>query len=416
MTKAALTHSSSAHSDVLIIGGGVLGCALGYYLSRDPALQITLLERQTLGSGTTSFAAGLLTKARPTPQVRALVSETFAAIARLNEEGIDIPFNQVGSLHIGCSDSARAQVSRTAELAQLQQDPVQWLQAEQVSQRCPWLQVPGDCAAALLPHDGFIDPYQLCMAYAQGARRQGVNLRQYSAVQRLLRDGQRITGVELEQGEQLLARWVIDAAGPWSTALAYEQDLFLAMAPVRSHYWITASSPLFPSQSPMVILPDALAYARPEVGGLLFGLRDQHPVYASPAQLPVDIRGFSFGEDDEGWEALAAGFSALQAFFPALQQLPMAHHVSNISSYTPDGLPLLGQVGDVEGFIAATGCSGAGVSLSGGIARLISADISGHSRWLDRQAFSPNRFGRVDPMCDEFQRRCALARANKRTG
>ncbi|OPX55933.1 4-methylaminobutanoate oxidase (formaldehyde-forming) [Oceanospirillum multiglobuliferum] len=408
---------------VIIIGGGVLGCSAAYALSQHPHLDVTLLEANTLASATTSYAAALLTRARQQPVLADLVRETFNTIQALGEKlGQPLPYRQVGSLHIGSDAASLAQLEQTAATAKQQKLKTEWLSVFDAQQKAPWLALPTDAKALYLPEDGFIDPYQLATAYGQVARLQGCRIRQNQRVKQLLQQGDRVTGVELVSGERLYADYVVDAAGPWATALAKQVGVNLAMASVRSHYWITDQRQTVPMGSPMVILPQAKAYARPEVGGLLFGLRDETPVYCSPNQLPNQLDGFSFGQDEQGWQALEAGYESLLPFFPELNDAKIEHYISGISSYTPDGLPLLGYFQAdsgtplIKGFLVMTGCSGAGIGLSGGLGRLIAELIQGKQTFTDLSALQPHRFGQIDPYDDQFQRRCALARCQKRSG
>lgn len=416
---------------IIIIGGGILGCSAAYALSKQPNCQITLFESNTLAAATTSYAAALLTRARQKTVIADLVRETFIAIEELDQLlGQKLPYNPVGSLHLGTEPESRQQVEQMAQVAAQQNLRVDWLSAHKAMALCPWLDLPEDTLAALMPDDGFIDPYQLAIAYAQGAKaltRQpesssSLEIHQSCRVERILQQGDKVIGVELANGKQVFADVVIDAAGPWSTMLARQVGINLAMAPVRSHYWITEALDSVPTNSPMVILPDARAYARPEVGHLLFGLRDYHPIYASPDKLPQDLAGFSFGQDEQGWEALEDGYGAFSRFFPGLNQTGIEHYISSISSYTPDGAPLIGFLKDsqgkvlLEGFIAMTGCSGGGIGMSGGMGRLVSELALGQRAYTDIKPLAIERFGAIDPLDENFQRQCALARCGKRSG
>lgn len=424
----------SEKTEILIVGGGILGCSTAFALSQYPNCRITLLEANTLAAATTSSAAALLTRARHKKVIADLVRETFGAMEQLNQL-LDqpLPYNKVGSLHIACSEESRQQLDSMATLAAAQDLPVHELSRDEVRKKSPWLALPQGADALLLPEDGFIDPYQLATAYRQGAalraKASGASLKiqQNTRIRQILRQSEstgadRVTGVQLADGQMLNADIVIDAAGPWSTLLAREVGVDLAMAPVRSHYWITGKLASVPADSPMVILPDARAYARPEVGHLLFGLRDYQPVYTSPEQLPDELSGFSFGTDPEGWQALEEGYEDIARFFPEIDRVPVEHYISGISSYTPDGNPLVGLLTDatgrrqLEGFIALTGCSGGGIGMSGGLGRLAAELALEQTTFTDISPLALNRFGVVDPLNDDFQRRCALARLAKRSG
>lgn len=409
--------SPSQHPDVVIIGGGILGCSIASYLSRTPGLSVVVLERHGLGEQTTSHAAALLTRVRPHRELTRLVMETFRAIDALGEAVSEpLPLRRVGSLQVATSEPGRRQIEQIAGRAAEVGVAAYGISADEAMERAPWLTLDQHTAALWLPDDGYIDPYSLCMAYAVQARRQGVRFRLQQSVSDLLQRGSRVTGVRLASGECIHAGTVIDAAGPWSTALARQLGVNLGMAPIRSHYWISAPHPRIPSDAPMTILPDSGAYARPEVGGLLFGLRDEQAVFARADRLPDSLNDYCFDVDPTGDEALASGYQGLRQQCAILDELPLAHYVSNISSYTPDGFYLLGAMPGVDGFMAATGCSGAGIGMSGGIGRFMAELVTGQPPFVSPEPFRLDRFGAIDSFDPTFIRRCAEARARKRTG
>ncbi len=409
--------STANHPDIVIIGGGILGCAIARYLSRTPGLSVTVIERHGLGEQTTSHAAALLTRVRPHRELTDLVMETFQAIDELGESaGEPLPLRRVGSVQVAAEAPGKQQIEQTAQRAAEVGVVAETICADEAQRRAPWLKLNSDTAALWLPDDGYIDPYTLCMAYAAEARRNGVRFYQRQTVTDILQQDSRITGVRLASGETLFAGTVIDAAGPWSTALAKQLGVNLGMAPVRSHYWISAPHPRIPADGPMTILPDSGAYARPEVGGLLFGLRDSQTVCARPDRLPDSLHDFRFDVDPTGEAALAAGYEALHGQVPMLDELKLAHYISNVSSYTPDGFYLLGAMPGVDGFLAATGCSGAGIGMSGGIGRFIAELATGQTPFVAPERFRLDRFGAIDSYDPDFIRRCAEARARKRSG
>jgi len=405
------------HPDVVIIGGGILGCSIARYISRLPGLSTVVVERHGLGEQTTSYAAAVLTRVRTHQVLTGLAMETFRAIEELGEARNEpLPLRKVGSLQVSAQLDGQQQIEQTAQQAAEAGVSAELIDIQDAMQLAPWLDLTPDTAALWLPDDGYIDPYSLCMAYAAEARRNGVEFRLKQTVSGLLQHGSRVTGVSLANGEVISAGIVIDAAGPWSTELARQVGIHLGMAPVRSHYWISAPDPRVPSNGPMTILPDSGAYARPEVGGLLFGLRDTQSVVAHPGALPESLQGFRFDTDPTGECALEDGYPSLRSQLFLIDDLSLAHYVSNISSYTPDGFYLLGPMPGIDGFIAATGCSGAGIGMSGGIGRLISELVVDQPTFVNREPFRLDRFGAFDSYDPDFIHRCAEARARKRTG
>lgn len=407
---------ATKHVDVAIVGGGVLGCATAYFLARKGGLSIAVFERNMIGAATTSRAAGLLCRNRPTPIERRMVRDTLAAFDALGEFMDEpLPVHRVGSLWVAESEETAAAFAATAETLAAEGDRVECATAGEAGRRAPWLAADHVSAFLFFPDDGFVDPYLVGTAYARAARRLGATIHEGVEVTGVTAAGGRVTGLSTTDGA-VSAGVVVDAAGPWASRLARPLGVALAMAPVRSHYWITAPADAFPTDGAVVIMPDASAYARPEVGGLLFGLRDRVSAVADPNDLPSDLSGFAFDDDYEGWGALAENGAAFTALCPALESTPVAHYVSGPSAYTPDGKFVIGTVPGLDGFVAAAGCCGAGIGHSGGIGRAAAALAGGETPPYDLTMFDPARFGAFDPFDPAFLQRCAAARSSKKAG
>lgn len=267
-----------------------------------------------------------------------------------------------------------------------------------------------------MPEDAFQDAYVLANSYARCASRRGVKIWQNAEVTNIHHKGARIEGVQLGE-TSISSPIVIDAAGAWANLLSLKLGIPLPMAPVRSNYWITETNPLlFPPEQPITILPDASAYARPETGALLFGLREKTSAHFHPQELPADLHGFTFGDPEDKWSILVDQGPKLHRFFPEFDKIGIAHYISGVSTYTPDGLFILGNLSEMEGFYAATGCSGAGVAASGGMGRAIAELVSGQSPFCSLDSFRIDRFGKIDPLSTSFRQICADARSNKTSG
>ena len=267
-----------------------------------------------------------------------------------------------------------------------------------------------------MPDDAFMDAYVLANAFVLAAKKYGAEIIQYTNVEGLITEGSNVLGVKTKEGN-IESDFVVDAAGAWSNLLSLQAGIGLPMTPVRSNYWITSANPeLFSRQQPIVILPDASAYTRPESGALLFGLRESKSVHFDPRNLPEDLTGHVFGDPEDQWNILIEQGGRLQRFFPKFEEIQIQHYIAGVSTYTPDGMFVLGGLPETKGFLAATGCSGAGVAVSGGMGRIISEMVMGVDTFCDVEPFRIDRFGIVDPLSQEFRQHCADARSNKKSG
>lgn len=395
--------------DVIVVGGGIIGAASAYYLA-EAGQKVLLLERRNLMTGTTSQAASVLIRHRPHPAVSKMVGETFAQIDRFErEEGGCTGFKAVGCVHVGSSKEDLFESSQG-----LTPEPIRDLDKADLKQLLPWLRLKDSETACFVETDGYVDSYSLGMAYVKAARKAGAELREHAPVDALIKDERgQVIGVE-SKGQPVLAHKVVLACGPWTNELLKTISApVMPMAPVRSQYWMTGADALFESGQAICLIPGAKAYTRPDTTHLLFGLRDDAVAYANPQDLPNDIHAYAFHNDPEGWEALEAGFESLADYIPAMNELSIKHYAAGVSSYTPDGKYIIDTVPGFETVIVAGGCSGAGIATSAGFGRLVSELVLDQEPFAELSSFRFDRFGPVEDN-DEFRRRCAMARSNKR--
>lgn len=412
---------------VVIVGGGILGLSTAYYLQTSGLAQVTVLEAGSFAAATTSQAAALLTRARTELSDGLMVDETHRVIKQF-EQDFKQPFMQ----RHGCIHIASQGENFQAELSNLQAHHQQskardiksrWLNAAEIKQQLPWLAINKEDLGLHYPDDGHADPYLLANFYLKAAKDAGANMHQGIRIKQLLKSNGKISGVRSNNNEDWIADAVLIAAGPWSSVLASQHNVKLAMAPVRSHYWITDNQTQVKPSQAMAIVPNSKVYFRAENNGLLFGVRDSQICIADPRHLSKSQQGIHthrFENDENGWLALEENWQGLIETCPLLETAQLNHYISGISSYTPDSLPLLGPSDEWENLFIATGCSGAGIAWSGGIGRLLSEQILGQKTFVDDQRYRINRFDNqienVDPMDATFRQICAQARSNKKTG
>jgi len=401
--------------DTIIIGGGIIGCSIAYHMARAGNASVLLLERNALASGATSRAAALLTQVRAKIHQIPLVIRTYAAIEELEARlGESLGLRRTGSLHIAASAGRREEVLHLVHIAEQHSIPFVRLDPPDAERLVPWLDPSTATEMLFMPDDAVIDPYLLANGYARAARSHGVVIRSGVEVSGLLLNGA-IRGIRTREGA-ILARRVVDASGAWAGLLAWEAGVRLPMAPVRSHYWITGPEASYPCDMPYVILPDASAYIRPELGGLIIGLREPHSLSVDPRTLPPDITGMTFADESEAQDILIEGSQGLRRLFPTLDDARFHKFIAGLSTYTPDGEFIIGPVASLPGYIVATGCCGAGIAASGGFGLAVAELVAGRSSSFDLVPFRLERFGVIDPVSEEFRNRCAAARSAKVSG
>jgi glycine oxidase len=357
--------------DVLIIGGGVIGCAVAYVLAR-AGIGVRLLEQHRVGAHASGGAAGLLAVHAERmdegsfEQLALASRDLFRTYApRLQEEtGIDIEFQQHGLLML--IEPERAAAARAAEQ---RSQHLRWLEPIEVCELEPAL---GTRWGALFsPQDGQVNSGRLTQALAEAAARHGAQIDEGVVVTGLLVDGERVCGVQSSAGH-IHAALVIIAAGPWSGLLGDAICCPIPVSPVKGQL-------VWARMRPLVL---------------------RRPVYAPGCYLaPKYTQGIVIGatEEDTGFDehptlgAVADLIAAAIEVCPTLRDAEFTRVWASLRPCSADGLPLIGPVPERQGLFLATGHFRNGILLSLITAELIANWVLEQPQPFDVSPFLPSR-------------------------
>lgn len=403
--------------DVIIIGGGLLGCATAYQLAKRKAGSILLVDGNDIASQASSRAACLLTRARTKPGLMEMVQETYDCIAEIEAmTGDNLGLQVCGSVTTASSDASLKGLEELEAAATSFGIPNERIDSRRLKELLPWINPDAVGTATYMPTDAFIDSASLCQGYAHAAAMLGVTLRPNRKVAEITTEAGRVTGVRLADGTELKADIVVNAAGAWANLLMRPLEIGLPFTPVRSHFWITSTdAERFPVNHPFTVIPDARAFTRSDVGALIIGLRESCCQAFDPSTLTDKLEDFDFNEAAK-WTVLDECAPLLKDYLSDIDTLPIAHYMAGPSCYVPDAKFVIGPLPKYAGLYAVAGCCGGGVACGGGMGRLAAELITGETTFVDAALFDPMRFGEVDPFSPEFQKRCADARSNKKGG
>ena len=398
--------------EVAIVGGGMLGASIAWHLARAGHRDVAVFERNALATGATARSAGLVIRGHADETMLRLVQRTFDAIAELETElGETAGFHRVGSIRTAEAPEHLAALEILTNLVSDHGGTVEDIDSVEARRRAPWLDARSARRIVLLPDDGFVDAPTLATAYARAASARGASIRTNCGVESLVIRGGVVRGVVTTQA--------LSRAGTWCSQPEHGRRCSRRKPasvspphPVRSHYWFTASDDRFPREHPVVVIPDARAYTRPELGAMLVAVREWQSRGYDARLLPPDIEGFAL-TDEEDWDHLLAQADSLRRYYPALDEVPLVRHIAGLSTYTPDGKFLLGPAPGIEGLTVASGCCGSGVTASGGIGEAVANSILGREPAIDLKPFRVDRFGAFDPYEPGFLERCTAARSTK---
>ena len=299
-------------AEIIIIGGGVIGCSLAYHLSRMGHKDILLLERGQLTHGATWHAAGLVGQLRSTRNKTRLMQKSVELYDELETiTGQAVDWRKVGSLRLACSPERMLEIRRSATLAKSFGLEFHVISANEARELFPLMSTDGVLGAAFIPGDGYVDPSSLTQALAKGARDGGVKIRQGVTVTGLQREGLRVTAVETDQGS-IRCDKVVNAAGMWSRNVGLMAGVDVPVVALEHQYLLTDQIPNMPADLPTMRDPDHLIYVKPEVRGLAIGGWEPDTIAWGEAGIPADFGPELLPSNFDRFEQLAeaAGMSA----------------------------------------------------------------------------------------------------------
>ena len=355
-------------AQVVIIGGGIVGASVAYHLAELGWDDVVLLERNTLTSGTTWHAAGLVGCLRATHNMTRLAAYSAELYDTLEHEmGHPTGFRKVGSLSVADNPERMEELVRGAGMANAFDVDVEVITAEDLCGRYPLLNPEGIVGGVWLPGDGQASPVDTTMALAAVAKEKGVRILEGVSVGRIRTADGRAIGVDTDQGP-IDAEHVVTAAGMWSHQLGRDIGVNIPLHACEHFYLVTEPIPNLPSGLPVLRDTDNCIYVKEEAGRLMVGAFE-------PVAKPFGMDGIPtdrpFMQLDEDWEHLAPVWEAACKRIPALVDVGIRLFFNGPESFTPDDRYLLGETPELRNHWVATGFNSIGMQSAGGAGKVL---------------------------------------------
>lgn len=384
---------SNQSYDVLIVGGGVMGCATAYYLLQaDPQLSVAILEMDAtyakastpLSDGNTRIQFNIKENIQMS-QYGLTVLQDFAETMRVDDERPDPAFRQQGNLFV-LDEASRDEGYEGLCLQQQLGCNVDWLTPAEVQQHYPIYNL-HDCVAGTFgPQDGTMSPLAILMGYKKKAMALGATFSEAEVVS-LRKAGQCITGVTLASGEVLQSKLVLNAAGAWAPKIAQTIGVTLPIAPTKRQVTVFETNVHPATRLPALFLPSGLYVIHEDAGLFTCG--------KSFADDPI-------GYDDFHWERKSFEeriWPELVEYLPAFDRLKILRGWAGLYEVnTLDGNAILGEWPEVQGLYLANGFSGHGFQQCHAVGRYIAERMLAQSPTLDLSIFSPQRILDTKPV------------------
>jgi glycine cleavage system aminomethyltransferase T/glycine/D-amino acid oxidase-like deaminating enzyme len=354
-------------AQVVVIGGGVIGCSVAYHLTKMGWRDVVLLERSHLTAGTTWHAAGLIVSGFSTETDLYMAKYTRDLYERLREEtGQDTGFKAVGYMQIASNTERLNSLRRRADYCRGHGVSMEEISPAEIKAMWPLFATDDILAGFYTAEDGRTNPVDATMALAKGAKLGGARVLEETKVIGIQQDKRRVTGVITDKGE-IEAEFVVNCGGIWARELGKMAGVHLPLHAAEHYYLITEPIEGMVHDMPVVEDPDLFAYYRDEMGGLMLGLFE--PV-AKPWGLNGIPESFSFGEIKPDWEHIMPHLEL------AMQRIPIAKEVGihklfcGPESFTPDMGPLMGEAPELKNYFVAAGFNSLGILFGGGAGQI----------------------------------------------
>ena len=396
------------HVKALVVGGGAVGTSIAYHLARAGWSDVMLLERDELTSGSTWHAAGLLPYFNMSFATTHIHDYSIKFYKTLEEEtGLNAGFFVVGNLRMAQTQERMDEYMLYAATAETVDVPYEWMSPAQIKERWPLVRTEDLKGAIYHPTDGYINPADVTMAMAKGARQRGVVIERKWQV-----DGYEWVGdhwdvtvtkmverggnlVPSEEQEVIQAEHVVTATGNHAQRTARLLGLKIPAIPVEHQYIVTEPDPALVEwrktneQHPVLRDADAKWYVREERGGWILGPYERNAPARFLYDVPEAFRADLFPLD---LDRIEEEYMSMIHRIPSSETVGLKDDYNGPICYTPDGNPLLGPAPGLRNMWLAEGFS-FGITAAGGAGKYLADLMVEGEAEIDMASLDPKRYG-----------------------
>lgn len=377
-------------AQVVIIGGGIVGCSIAYHLTQLGWKDVLVLEKSELTSGSTWHAAGLVGQLRSNRNVTRMLQYSVSLYETLEAEtGLATGWKRCGCLHLASSEDRLFELKKGATTARSFGLEMHMISPQEALRLFPILDIEGVIGAAFMPSDGQANPSGLTMAMSKGAATRGATFAQKTLVTGFHIKNNRVLSVVTDRGA-IRCETVVIAAGMWGGEIGRMMGLNIPLVPFQHQYLITEAIEGLPPNLPTLRDKDSLLYYKEEVGGLVMGGYERCGIPWSIHGIQKDFTQELLEPDFDHFEPIS---SAAMKRTPCLNNAGIARLVNGPEAFTPDGNCMLGPAPEIENCFVAVGFNAFGIAAGGGAGRIIAEWIVGGEPSFNVWPLDIRRFG-----------------------
>ena len=352
-----------AQAQIVVIGGGIIGCSTAYHLAKNHKADVIVLEQGRITSGTTWHAAGLVGQLRSSASITRVLKYSVELYKNLKAEtDLETGWKMTGCLRLATNQDRWTEYKRLATTARSFGMEMQLVSPQEVKAMWPLMDVSDLVGASWLPTDGQASPSDITQSLAKGARMHGAKFHEGVRVESFdMREG-RITAVNTNQGK-IHCEKVVNCAGQWARQVGALVGINVPLQAIKHQYIITDKIEGLSLDAPTLRDPDRRTYFKEEVGGLIMGGYEPNPIPWSLEDLPNDWEFRLFDDDFEHFEQHMAQAIAR---VPALAKVGIKKMINGAESFTPDGNFILGAAPECSNMFVGAGFNAFGIAAGGG--------------------------------------------------
>ena len=355
-------------AQVVIVGGGIVGCSIAYHLTKLGGFDVVLLERDQLTSGTTWHAAGLVGQLRPSRNLTRLASYSVELYPKLEAEtGQATGFKQNGAITVAQTEGRFIELRRAASMANAFGVEVEVLTPADVARLHPVTEVSDLVGAVFMPKDGQTNPTDTATALAKGARMGGAKVIERCPVRHIEMSGKRAAAVVTDSG-RIACETLVLAGGMWTRDLAASIGVTVPLHAAEHMYIVTEPMDGVPADLPVLRDYDACIYVKEDAGKLLVGGFEPVAKPWATGGVPDDASFTVLPEDWDHFEVLMAG--GLKRI-PSLASAGIRQFFNGPESFTPDNRYHMGRVPECDNVYVAAGLNSIGIASAPGIGQAL---------------------------------------------
>jgi len=364
-------------AQVVIVGGGVIGCSIAYHLTQLGITDVVLLERKTLTCGTTWHAAGLVPTLRASYNMSMLANYSASLYEQLEAQtGQATGFVRNGSLTIATNQERLRELKRGASMAKVAGFPCDVISPQDAQAMWPLLNVDDVVGAIHLPMDGMASPVDVTQALAKGARLGGAQIFENTRVIDIKSKDNKAAGVVTEHGD-IDAEYVVNCAGMWARDFGRKAGVNVPLHAAEHFYVVTENMPDLTAGLPTLRDMDGYCYYKEDAGKLLIGMFEPNAKPWGMKGIPDD---FCFDELPEDFDHLAPYLEAAMHRLPIMEKTGLQVFFNGPESFTPDDRYHLGEAPELRNYFVAAGFNSVGIQSAGGAGKMLAQWIQkGHA-------------------------------------